>query len=94
MATQTHTVTLSVRIPQKVQEQLKELSEATGRTRSFLTTEAIENYLEIQSWQVSGIKKAIKKANQKGAHFIEHSAVKEWLNSWGTARKKDKPQCK
>lgn len=94
MTTQAHTVTLSVRIPQKMQEQLNELSQATGRTRSFLTTEAIESYLEIQAWQVSGIKNAIKKADEKGAHFVEHKAVQEWLNSWGTAQKKGKPKCK
>ncbi len=94
MATQqAHTVTLSVRIPQKMQEQLDELSEATGRTRSFLTSEAIESYLSIQAWQVSGIKKAVKKADQKGTRFVEHEAVKKWLNSWGTSEKKDKPEC-
>lgn len=82
-------MTLSVRIPQKMQEQLDELAEATGRTRSFLTSEAIENYLSIQAWQVSGI----KKADKKEAQFVEHEAVKEWLNSWGTSEKKDKPEC-
>ncbi len=93
MSTHSHTVTLSVSVSQKIQEQLDELSEATGRTRSFLTAEAIENYLSIQAWQVSGIKKAVQKADQKEARFVEHETVEEWLNSWGTSRKKDKPKC-
>ena len=94
MSSQTHTVTLSVRIPSETQTQLDELAEATGRTRSFLTAEAIQSYLEVQAWQINGIKKALKKADCKGAAFVEHEIVKEWLSSWGTSNKKDKPQCK
>ena len=85
-------ITLSVRIAPKIRDQLEELSDATGRTKSFLAAEAIEYYLEIQAWQTKAIEKAVRKANSKKAKFIEHSKVVEWLNSWGRKGEQDLPK--
>lgn len=74
--------TLSVRILPETRERLEKLSVATGRTKSFLTSEAIDSYLETQSWQVEAIKKAVEKADRPQANFIEHHKVMKWLNSW------------
>jgi RHH-type transcriptional regulator, rel operon repressor / antitoxin RelB len=84
MAHSNPAVTLSVRIPPEVRDQLEELSDATGRTKSFLAAEAIESYLAIQAWQVQAIKKAVKKANNKSTQFIDHKQVIDWVNSWGS----------
>lgn len=84
--------TLSIRVSTKAREQLEELAGATGRTKSFLASEAIEHYLAVQSWQVKGIKAAIKKANSKEAKFIEHSKVSAWLETWGHKNEKDMPE--
>jgi RHH-type transcriptional regulator, rel operon repressor / antitoxin RelB len=84
-------VTLSVRIPPELREQLDELSDATGRTKSFLAAEAIQSYLQTQAWQVKAIKKSIKKANSKNAHFIAHDKVSDWVNSWGSENEQDIP---
>jgi predicted transcriptional regulator len=81
-------VTLSVRVPLDARDQLEELANATGHTKSFLAAEAIEYYLMTQSWQVQAIEKSIKKANSKKAKFIDHSKISDWLNSWG--RKKER----
>ena len=85
-------VTLSIRISPDIQNQLSELSEATGRTKSFLAAEAIENYLTTQAWQVSAIKQAVKKANTKGAKFIDHKKVTDWISSWGSTNDQDMPK--
>jgi len=85
-------VTLSVRILPQVRDQLDELSDATGRTKSFLAAEAIENYLATQAWQVKAIKKAVKKANSKDANFIDHNKVTEWVNSWGSKDEQEMPK--
>ena len=82
-------VTLSVRIPPEMRDQLDELSDATGRTKSFLAAEAIESYLAVQAWQVNAIKKAVKKANSKEAKFVDHSKVTDWVNSWGSKDEQD-----
>ncbi|MCW5588882.1 MAG: CopG family ribbon-helix-helix protein [Legionellales bacterium] len=84
MAQSNATATLSVRLPPEIRDQLEALADATGRTKSFLATEAIESYLAVQAWQVSAIKKALKKANTKGAKFINHTQVTNWVNSWGS----------
>lgn len=89
MARSNLAATLSVRVSSEAREQLEDLAEATGRTKSFLAAEAIEHYLAIQSWQVQGIKNAVKKANSKEAKFIEHSKVADWLESWGRKNEKD-----
>lgn len=75
-------VTLSVRVPPKVRDQLEDLADVTGRTKSFLAAEAIENYLATQAWQVKAIKKAVEKANGKKAKFIDHNEIVDWVNSW------------
>ncbi len=85
-------VTLSVRVPSKARDQLEELANATGRTKSFLAAEAIEYYLETHAWQVKAIEKAIKKANSKKAKFIEHQSVSDWLNSWGNDKEQEPPK--
>lgn len=85
-------VTLSVRIAPETRDQLEQLSDATGRTKSFLAAEAIENYLETQTWQINAIKKAVTKANSKNAHFVEHHEIKEWVKSWSNADEKDMPK--
>lgn len=82
-------VTLSLRIDEKVRVQLELLSEATGRTKSFLAAEAIKDYLATQLWQITAIKSAVKKADSKNAKFIEHKKVLEWVNSWGNEDEQD-----
>ena len=55
-------VPLSTRVSPKALAKLKNLALATGRTKSFLTSEAIELYVKAQEWQLHAIKKALKMA--------------------------------
>ena len=91
MARSAPAITLSVRVPVEIRDQLEHLSDATGRTKSFLASEAIESYLATQAWQVDAIQKAVEKADSKDARFIEHDKVIDWLMSWGTDNEKDRP---
>lgn len=92
MARSNPAITLSVRISPEMRAQLEELSGATGRTKSFLAAEAIESYLAVQAWQVSAIKKAVIKANNKEASFIDHRKVAEWVHSWGSEDELEMPR--
>lgn len=85
-------VTLSVRVPPEMRDQLEELADATGRTKSFLAAEAIRSYLAIQTWQIVSITKAVQKANDKDAKFIDHDRVAKWLNSWGNEDEEEIPK--
>jgi RHH-type transcriptional regulator, rel operon repressor / antitoxin RelB len=92
MARSQPAVTLSVRISPKVRHQLDKLSDATGRTKSFLAAEAIESYIELQAWQVKAISKSVERANSKKAKFVDHNKVIDWLHSWGNKNEKESPE--
>jgi RHH-type rel operon transcriptional repressor/antitoxin RelB len=72
--------TFSVRVEQDVKKRLQRLAKSTGRTRSFLAAEALNEYLDANEWQVSGVKQAI--ASLDRGEGVSHKEVKEWVNSW------------
>ncbi len=85
-------VPLSVRIPPEMRNQLDELADATGRTKSFLAAEAIASYLAVQAWQIKATQEAVKKADSENAKFIEHAKVSEWIESWDSENEQDMPE--
>lgn len=85
-------VTISVRVSPEMRDELEELAGATGRTKSFLAAEAISSYLATQAWQIKAVEKAVKKADNKKAKFIEHHKVANWLTSWGTKEEQESPK--
>ncbi len=48
-----------MRVDTGVKKRLERLAKSTGRSRSFLAAEATNEYLEVNEWQVAGIKRAI-----------------------------------
>ncbi len=91
MARQNPLATISVRVNVDAKQQLEALSDATGRTKSFLVTEAIDHYLVTQAWQITATKEALDKADQPDASFIDHSDVASWVDGWGSNDEKDAP---
>jgi predicted transcriptional regulator len=58
---------------------LEKLAKSTGRSRSFLAAEALSEYLDVNEWQVAGVKKAIAALDR--GEGIPHEQVKAWVNS-------------
>jgi len=85
-------VILSIRLNPETRDQLEDLADATGRTKSFIAAEAIESYIALQSWQVKAIETAVSKADSKKAKFIEHEKVADWLSSWGNKNEQEPPK--
>ncbi|MCL1939639.1 MAG: hypothetical protein FWG04_03130 [Desulfovibrionaceae bacterium] len=56
-------MTLSLRVPQNVLEQLGLLADATGKSRNFLAVQAMQDFIEREAWQVAEIQQAIKEAD-------------------------------
>ena len=54
---------LSARIPDALSERLDALAQATGRNKSFLTEQAVAEYIAREEWQVAEIRAAIKEAD-------------------------------
>jgi len=66
--------------PDKV-AQLERLAEATDRPRSWHIEQALDAYLDVQSWQIAHIEQGI--AEMDKGEGIPHEDVKDWLTTWG-----------
>ena len=85
--------TITVRLDDETKKKLDRLARATARTKSYLASHAIKEFIEGNEWQIQEIKKAIREADRPGAKFAEHDDVVAWLKTWGSKREKEPPQC-
>jgi|SRR5580700_792501 RHH-type rel operon transcriptional repressor/antitoxin RelB len=82
--------TFTVRVELEVKKRLAKLAKSTGRTRSFLAAEALNDYLDVNEWQVAGVKRAI--ASLDRGEGVPHEEVKDWVKSWGRKRERPVPK--
>jgi len=82
--------TFTVRVDAAAKKRLERLAKSTGRSRSFLAAEAIHAYLDVNEWQVAGIKRAI--ASLDRGDGVPHERVKEWVTSWGSGSERPIPR--
>jgi RHH-type transcriptional regulator, rel operon repressor / antitoxin RelB len=66
-------VTVTVRMPKALRDRLEALSTETRRSKSFLVTEAIQQFVETEEEIVLGIRQA--QAELKSGHGIPHEDV-------------------
>lgn len=81
--------TFTVRVNATAKKRLEKLAKSTGRSRSFLAAEAINEYLDVNEWQVSGIRQAM--ASFDRGEEIAHEEVKGWIKSWGKTTERTQP---
>lgn len=82
--------TFTLRVETEVKKRLEKLARSTGRSRSFLAAQALNEYLDLNEWQVAGVKQAIA-ALDRGER-VAHADVKNWVNSWGRKREQPVPK--
>jgi RHH-type transcriptional regulator, rel operon repressor / antitoxin RelB len=82
--------TFTVRADASAKKRLERLAKNTGRSRSFLAAEAINEYLDVNEWQVAGIRQAI--ASLDLGEGVPHQQVKDWITSWGSDREQPIPK--
>jgi RHH-type transcriptional regulator, rel operon repressor / antitoxin RelB len=82
--------TFTVRVEPHVKKRLEKLARSTGRSRSFLAAEALNAYLDVNEWQVAGIKQAISSLDR--GEGVSHKEVKDWVGSWGRKRERPVPK--
>jgi RHH-type rel operon transcriptional repressor/antitoxin RelB len=69
--------TITIRINDQLKTRLEKLAGATHRSKSFLATAAINEYVKTQEWQIKEIKRGLAEAE---AHqLIEHENI---VNHW------------
>jgi predicted transcriptional regulator len=81
--------TFTVRVAPEVKKRLEKLARSTGRSRSFLAAEALSDYLDVNEWQVAGIKRAVTSLDR--GEGVSHKEVKDWVSSWGGKRERPVP---
>ena len=81
--------TLTVRVDARAKKRLEKLAKRTGRSRSLVAAEAINEYLDVNEWQVAGIKRAIAQAER--GELIPHDQVRAWVESWNGDRERPMP---
>jgi predicted transcriptional regulator len=74
---------LTLRLDQQDRNRLEKLAKATNRSRSYLAAEAIREYLTLNEWQITEVKKAIEEADR--GDFASDVEVKRLRKKW-TAR--------
>jgi predicted transcriptional regulator len=65
---------LSVRLDSETKEKLEKIAKATARTKSYIASEAIREYIILNEWQIQAIKRGIDQA--KKGKVISHEKIK------------------
>ncbi len=86
----TRTVPLSLRISEQKAREIETLAKATDRSKSWLLEQALDAYLETQSWQVARIERGLAEIDRGEA--VSHEEVAEWLSGWGHDREGEPPR--
>ena len=82
--------TFTLRVETDVKKRLEKLAKSTGRSRSFLAAEALNQYLDVNEWQVTGVRKAMVTLDR--GEIVPHEQVKAWVSSWGGKRERPVPK--
>ncbi len=72
---------VTIRISAGKVEDLDELAEATDRTRAWHVEQALDAYLDVQSWQVRHIAKGL--AQLEAGEGIPQEEIEAYLDTWG-----------
>ncbi len=74
--------TMTIRLEPEMKDRLDKLAEFTHRSKSFLASEAINEYLKAHEWQLVEIKKGIAEADE--GQLIDHESI---LDFWENKKK-------
>jgi len=66
---------LTIRLPIESINRLEVLAKETECSRADIAAKAVEQYLDLQEWQIHAIQEAVKEADSPDARFLEHDEV-------------------
>ena len=66
---------VTVRVKPTTKIRLEALAHATRRSKSYVIEEALEQYLDLNEWQIDGIVQALAEADRSDAVFVDHAEV-------------------
>lgn len=85
--------TVSVRLEDDTLKQLDMMARAADRSRAWLMSLAVKQFVEHEAWQIAAIKRSLEKLEGGQARFVAHEEVAQWLSSWGTEQETERPKC-
>jgi len=73
--------TMSIRLDQQLKSRLEKIAKVTHRSKSYLASQAVKEFIELNEWQIQEIKEAIKEAD--AGDFATDGEVQEITAKWG-----------
>lgn len=86
--------TVSVRLDDETLKKLDMMAKSADRSRAWLMSQAVKQYVEHEAWQIDAIEESLKKLENGKAKFAAHADVAQWLSSWGSDSEAECPQCR
>lgn len=74
--------TMTIRLEPELKSRLDKLANATQRSKSFLASQAVREYIEFNEWQILELREAIKEADAED--FASDQEVAAVFNKWAT----------
>lgn len=72
----------SLRLPEETENKLEMIAKATGRSKSFIALSAIEEYVDLQAWQIQEINEALEQIER--GEVVPHEEVRRiWKERLG-----------
>ena len=71
---------MSIRLHDEMADTLAHLAKATGRSKSFLSIDALHDYLAREAWPIAEIQQALEEAD--AGDFATEEEVTATLNKW------------
>lgn len=73
--------TMTIRLEPELKSRLDKLAAATHRSKSFLASQAVREFIELNEWQIQEVKAALKEADEGDFASPEEEAA--ILSKWG-----------
>lgn len=71
---------MSVRLSDEIEQKRVPLDQLTGRTKSLLTKQAIQDYLDLDAWQITEIHAALCEAD--AGDFVSENEMDAKFKRW------------
>ena len=72
--------TMTIRLEAELKRRLDKLASVTHRSKSFLASEAVREFIELNEWQIEEIQAAIKEAD--AGDFASDQDVEAVFSKW------------
>lgn len=82
---------IMTRVTPAVKAKLRAIAKSSARSEAYLAREAIEQYVEVNDWQVDLIKRRLAEFKADGK-VVPHDDVVRWLDAKAAGKKAPKPR--